>query len=363
MRLFQNSAIYPAYFPRLRQLDARCATFAEALRVFLDDRFGACHFLQPVLAGDPEAFFTNGHDRKLQHLWAKEQGLPRKASLREILYAQIEHHQTEVFYNLDPMRYQSDFVRGLPGCVKRAIAWRAAPSPGADFSAYDCVVSNFPEILKGYVAKGWKVGHLSPAVDPVMGEYAGASERTTDIVFAGGYSRHHAQRAEILESVAHDCGDYRLVYHLDCSRLTRLAESPLGALPPLRRYRRPASIRRFVSRPVFGRELYAAFAGAKIVLNGAIDMAGRERGNMRCFEAIGCGALLVTDEGRYPEGFVDQQTMCTYSSPRNAAAVMREILRYPVRARSIASRGTEVVRSLYSKEAQWRSFESLVGDI
>jgi hypothetical protein len=363
MRLFQLSEVSPAYVPRLRELDGECGTFAAAQQVFLNDRFAACHILQPVLEGDLGAFFANGQDERVQRMWAREHGLPGKASLREILYAQIEHHGAEVLYNLNPMKYQSDFVRGLPGCVKRSIAWRAAPSPGADFSAYDCVVSNFPEILKGYMARGWKVGRLAPALDPVMEEYAVAKERTTDIVFAGGYSRHHGRRAEILESVATDCGNFRVIYHIDCSRLTRLAESPIGMLPPLRRHRRPASIRRFVAQPVFGRQLYAALAGAKIVLNGAIDMAGRERGNMRCFEAIGCGALLVTDEGQYPEGFVDQETMCVYSSAQNAASVMRDSLHDPMRARSIASRGVEVIRSLYSKEAQWRSFQSLVGEL
>lgn len=363
MRLFQNSAVYPGYLPRLRSLDARCATFVDARRVCLNDRFGACHILQPILEESATAFFTNGHDLRLQNMWAKENGLPEKASLREILYAQIEEHRTEVFYNLDPMRYQSDFVRGLPGCVKRSIAWRAAPSPGADFAAYDCVVSNFPGILKTYSARGWKTGHFSPAIDPVMEEYAARKERATDIVFAGGYSRHHRQRAEILETVAKGCDGFRIAYHVDCSRLTRIAETPLGLLPPLRRHRRPPFIRRVVLPPVFGRELYAAFAGAKIVLNGAIDMAGVERGNMRCFEAMGCGALLVTDEGRYPEPFVDQQSMCAYSSPEHAVSLLRDLLANPVRAQTIASRGAEVVRSVYSKDAQWRAFVSLVGEL
>ena len=44
-------------------------------------------------------------------------------------------------------------------------------------------------------------------------------------------------------------------------------------------------------------------------------MAGGDRGNMRCFEATGCGAVLLTDSGSYPEGFVDGETMLTYSSP------------------------------------------------
>jgi hypothetical protein len=363
MRLFQNSALYPGYLARLRALDAGCSTFLDARRTFLNDRFGAPHILQPVLLEDPKAFFTNGDDDRLQRMWAAERGLPEKASLRAILYAQIEEHRTEVFYNLDPMRYQSDFVRGLPGCVKRSIAWRAAPSPGADFSAYDCVVSNFPGILRKYASRGWRTGYFSPAIDPVMDEYAGRSERAIDIVFAGGYSRHHRQRAEILERVAEECADFRIAYHVDCSRLTRMAESPLGLLPPLRRHRRPRAIRTVAREPVFGRELYSAFGRARIVLNGAIDMAGRERGNMRCFEATGCGALLVTDDGQYPEGFVNEATMCTYSSPRQAVALLRRMLADPVRTREIASRGSNVVKSLYSKETQWRSFVALVGGL
>ena len=92
------------------------------------------------------------------------------------------------------------------------------------------------------------------------------------------------------------------MYCLDASRLTRLAESPLGRLLPLRKHRRPDAIAKIAKAPVFGRELYELIGTSKIVLNGAIDMAGQDRGNMRCFEAMGCGALLVSDDGHYPRG-------------------------------------------------------------
>jgi hypothetical protein len=49
-------------------------------------------------------------------------------------------------------------------------------------------------------------------------------------------------------------------------------------------------------------KLYELIGKSKIVLNGVIDMVGRDRGNMRCFEAMGCGALLLSDEGNYPKG-------------------------------------------------------------
>ena len=49
MRFFQNSALYPSYLARLNQLAPRRLSFEERRRIFLDDRFGALHFLQPVL--------------------------------------------------------------------------------------------------------------------------------------------------------------------------------------------------------------------------------------------------------------------------------------------------------------------------
>ena len=122
MRLFQNSGLYPSYLARLNQLAPEALGFEERRRIFLDDRFGALHFLKPVLDGDPDAFFTNGDDEILQRHWARENGMRAKPPLEDILLAQIEHHRTEVFYNLDPVRYPSSFVRKLPGmCQENAL--------------------------------------------------------------------------------------------------------------------------------------------------------------------------------------------------------------------------------------------------
>jgi hypothetical protein len=314
----------------------------------------------PVLESHPDAFFTNGDDEVLQRAWAKENGLPHSASLDAILLTQIEAHRTEVFYNLDPMRYGSEFVRRLPGCVRKSVCWRAAPSPGANFSAYDRVVCNFPSIIESWRRLGWQAGYLAPAYDPAMDDYAGNSERPLDIPFIGGYSRHHTRRAEILEVVAELASRYKVSYCLDQSRLTRLADSPLGLLLGLSRHRRPASIRRVSTAPVFGRELHRLMSRAKIVLNGAIDMAGADRGNMRCFEALGCGALMVSDQGCYPDGFVDEKTMLAYSSAEEATARIAHTLKNWGQGREIAARGWEMVRSRYSKTVQWKMFLALL---
>lgn len=361
MRVFQNAGIYPAYARCFDIANRAVVSFSGRRQAYLTDRFGAPHLLKPVLDGNQTAFFTNGDDSVLQEMWAQENGLGPGCSLDEILLAQIEAHRTEVFYNLDPMRYASSFVRRLPGCVRKSVCWRAAPSPGADFSAYDLVVCNFPSIIESWRRQGWNAGYLTPAHDPEMDAYANSVERPLDVLFIGGYSRHHTRRAGVLEAVARLAPRYKVSYCLDQSRVTRLADSPLGLLPGLSRHRRPQDIRLVSAAPVFGRELYRLMSSAKIVLNGAIDMAGEDRGNMRCFEALGCGALMVSDHGLYPAGFVDGQTMLAYRHAEEAAALTTHVLENWGRGKEIAKNGYEMVRRRYSKVAQWEMFQALLG--
>ena len=362
MRVFQNGGLYPSYVPRLNGLARGALGFEERRRAFLDDRFGALHFLAPVLQGDAQAFFTNADDDILQRHWARENGLKAAVSLEDILLAQIEHHRTEVFYNLDPIRFGSAFVRKLPGCVRKSLCWRAAPSGRADLAAYDAILGNFPSILDAWRSQGCRAELFFPAIDPVMAEYE-RSDRTIDVLFVGGYSKHHSTRARVLERVAQLATRFRVVYCLDTSRLTRLAESPLGRLLPLRKHRRPAAIAEIAQLPVFGRELYRLLGQSKIVLNGAIDMAGRDRGNMRCFEAMGCGALLVSDAGNYPAGMKADETMLIYESADAAMDVITGALDRWARSAKLALEGQAQLSSLYSKSRQWQGFVDLVGQL
>jgi spore maturation protein CgeB len=99
------------------------------------------------------------------------------------------------------------------------------------------------------------------------------------------------------------------------------------------------------------------------VLNGSIDMAGPDRGNMRCFEALGGGALLLSDEGNYPDGMQDGQTMATYGSPEQAVSQVKTLLQGSERRLGLARAGHEMVSTRYSKQVQWKRFEALVASI
>jgi hypothetical protein len=363
MRLFQNSGV-PLSFLIRHQAELQIAvTFKDRIARFLDQRYGALHFLAPVLDGEESAFFTNGDDEILQRMWARQMGMSRRASLPEILLAQIEFHRAEVFYNLDSIRYNSEFARKLPGCVRKTVAWRNIPLPVADLGGYDLVVCNSATLLRSYRAFGWQAAYFSPAHDPVMDEYAGNQERPIDVVFVGGYSRHHMRRAAVLEEVAGLRDRYRIEFCLARSRLTRLAETPAGYLGPLGKYRRPRDIRAVSRDPVYGRDLYALMAKSKIVLNGAIDVSGEDRGNMRCFEAMGCSALLLGDAGLYPDGMWDGETLLTYSSPAEAKLLAERVVNEWSRYAKTAEQANQMVRTLYSKKQQWCEFCRLVSNL
>ncbi len=358
MRLFQNYGLYPAYkHDRLRRLRREAGRFADLHRILLADRYSAAHLLKPCLDGEPDAFITCGDDEDLQQAWARENGLPADTAMEDILLAQIEAHRTDILYNLDPMRYGNAFLKRLPGCVRKTLAWRAAPSAGGDFEQHDLLLTSLDTMARQYEALGMRTARFHPAHDPEMDAYAANRDRPIDVAFAGGYSRHHMRRAKVLEAVAALADRFSIALHLDHSRMTRLAETPLGLVGPLRKYRRPRAIRATMRPPVFGRDLYEAMGSAKIVLNGAIDMAGDERVNMRCWEAMGCGALMLGEAGRYPDGMADGRTIALFGSPdelgdRIAALLADE----PARA-ARAQAGYAMISSLYSKENQWADFQ------
>ncbi len=353
MRLFQNMGLNRAYMKRFSALNT-ASLFEEQKKILLHDRYGASHILLPIDRGDSDAFFTSADVEKMQLAWAAENGLPAKTSLPDILLAQIEHHRTDVFYNLDPGRFDGSFARRLPQHVKRKICWRAAPGK-IDFSGYDLVVSNFPSIRKSYEDQGIRTAELFPGHDPALDDYAKNQNRDIDILFFGGYSQHHSKRAEILEAVAALGKTYNVVFHLENSRLTQLAETPLGWFGPLKKARRPDAIRDVAQPSVFGRAMYEQLGRAKIVINAAIDMAGQDRGNMRCFEAMGGGAMLLTDAGVYPAGMEDGETMIIYQNATDAVKKIQDSLSQNT-WQAISSRGFNRVLNSYSRTKQIQKF-------
>jgi glycosyltransferase involved in cell wall biosynthesis len=359
LRLFLNFGIYPSYAIKFNKDYGSLSNFRDRRQAYIDDRFGALHFLKPILDQEEWSFLSCGDDSALQRMWAFEHGIKRDLPLYKILLAQIEEHRSDVFYNLDPLRYGSEFIRRLPGCVRYKLCWRAAPSPGADFSAYDRILCNFPGIIQEWRSKGWRADYFFPAHDPVMDQFAANEDRPIDICFVGSFTRHHQKRARLLENVAAMSPRYTVRFFLDASRLTKLAELKIlryFPFPFLQRARRPEAIYRITSGAIFGIELYRILSSSKIVINAAIDMAGKYRGNMRCFEAMGCGAAMLSDDGIYPQGMVPNENFFIYNDSDRIQNIIERLLSDPALLRKIGSKANQDMRSIFNKDVQWEAF-------
>jgi len=360
MRIFQNIFAYPAYLYHLDKICGRDASFAERLRAMINDGMNGVHLLEPVIKGAPEALLTCNEDKTLQSTWARENGLPAETATDEVLLAQIEQARAEVFYTQASHKYGPDFLRRLPGCVRKRVCWYSPPAPVGDLSPYDLVVNNFPHSVSTLNAQGVRTAYFTPSFDPVMEDYCDNEDRPIDIAFVGGYSRHHRQRAAILEAIAELGEEFHVHFALAPGRLTRLAETPAGWLPPLSKHARPKSVRKVSGLPAYGRAMYKLFSRAKIILNGAVDSAAGDRGNMRCFEAMGCGTMLLSDPGRYPQGMEDGRTMRIYQNAADAVRLIRELLADTEDLKRISSNGLSLMKENYSKSAQWQKFQELL---
>ena len=332
-------------------------------RLLLDDRYGNAHLLQPIDLGSSDAFLSVADDELSQRAWAREKSLSSGSSDEDIVLAQIEEHRAEVLYNVSPILYDSRFLRRLPGSVKRTLCWRAAPIGRADLSQYDRCVCNFQGLLDQWARLGLKTAWFEPAHDPVASEFGRNRDRLVDVAFVGGYSRHHRKRNLLLQRIAELGREHDIRFHFSLGRAARLVNGiwPMRWLMPGLALEGPI---RAVARPaLYGRAMYQLFGNSRIVINAAIDMASEFRGNMRCWEALGCGAVMLSDEGAYPRGMRARRDFETYHDADDAVLKIKRILADYQAWRPMAAQGLATMETTYSKAAQWDAFVRLVGSI
>jgi hypothetical protein len=211
---------------------------------------------------------------------ARKVGLSPKldAQAEKILLAQIEDFKPDLVLNQDTFHVDTNLMRRIKGIGKPILIGQVgiAPSRGEDWSVYDLMMSQLLATVSSFRRLGVRaeVSHL--AFEPaVLDALPAAPAMDIDVSFVGTVSADHRQRIALLEAVAER-------YDL------KLFGNPpaLSATSPLHHCFRGE---------VWGADMYQALRGSRITLNSHIDMAGREAGNMRLFEATGVGAFLLTD--------------------------------------------------------------------
>jgi len=324
MRILVLNADYPrflAWFYR-RQAGLQSTSYATQMAARNASLFGVADFYSRNFAalGHPAAEI-HVNNPWLQTAWAREHGMkveapeppgatgrrappawlqrlvtPLKPILRPlarkvglspkldpqaetILLAQIEEFRPDLVLNQDVFHVDTKLARRIRGVGNPILVGQVGlvPSRGEDWSVYDLMISQLASIVLAFRALGVRseVCHLAfePAILDALPAIPAAD---IDVSFVGTVSADHQQRIALLMAVAER-------YNLNL----------WGNLPQAL----PASspLHRCFQGEVWGADMYQVLRRSRITLNSHIDLAGREAGNMRLFEATGAGTFLLTD--------------------------------------------------------------------
>jgi spore maturation protein CgeB len=345
-------ALLDTYYPRFLTAHyagnpgLASAAFVEQRQNLLDQVFGTSDFYSRHLR-------AMGHDAQdlivnctpLQKTWAEAQRMRYSAlALRlpqrllrlpvagpwlsalpgmvEIAVEQVKATRPEVLYCQDLWFLPPQKLAELRPYVKLIVGQIASPLPPAAYlKGFDLIMTSFPHFVPRLRAMGVASEYFRIGFDTRVLELMGKVEPNIDASFVGGISRHHGKALPMLEYLARNTPIEFFGY--GASSLNR--SSPI------------------VSRhhgEVWGLDMYRALARSRLTLNRHINVAESYANNMRLFEATGVGALLITDsKDNLDELFEVGKEVVTYSSPEEAAELIRHYIAHPDEARAIASAG------------------------
>jgi spore maturation protein CgeB len=195
------------------------------------------------------------------------------------LLAQVEEFRPDLVLNQDIFHVDTGLVRRIKVIGNPIVVGQLGllPPRGEDWSVYDLMISQLPNVVRSFRALGVRseVSHLAfePAVLDALPNRPAAD---IDVSFVGSVSADHRQRISLLLAVAE---------RYDLKIWGNLPQA-LPASSPLHRC---------FQGEVWGADMYQVLRRSRITLNSHIDLAGREAGNMRLFEATGVGTFLLTD--------------------------------------------------------------------
>lgn len=370
MKVFQCIHKYPPHVPvfeKKHNIDSRNLSFNELRDLLITDGYASTYILKPALEGkDDKVFYTIWDYERLQYKWAEENGLKTR-DLEEIKLAQIEAFKPDVFYNHSP-RYDNHFIEKLKkknGLKK--VCWDAIIT---DYpwlhENYDLRLTLFEPFVKYWRQKGLNASLLSPAYAPTWDQY-NQSDRKIDVLFYGQFSEFFfSVRNQLIIKLLewYSTNVYNVRVHLQ--RNTK--KQPLINIRGIRRFTRwvdktPHQIKKYSLPPLYGTDLYHAIASSRIVINAFTNYNGLFKDNMRTYEAIGLGALMIGEDGIYPDFLEPGHDFLTYRTAEELIEKIEYALSLPDQGREMANQAHQKLIHHCTKEKQWETFCKLVDGI
>lgn len=342
-------ALLDTYYPRFlndfyaASPDRAAAPYQAQRDLLLEQVFGTSDFYSRHLKDighEAEDFIVNA--QALQMTWAAEAGirysklrlrLPNRLAkipligtlmpgLTEIAMAQIRAYRPDVLYCQDLWFLSPQQLLELKRHVKLVVGQIASPLLSPEhLKAYDLITTSFPHFVPRLKAMGIASEYFRIAFDPKVLVRLGPVEKNVDVSFVGGISRDHGKAIPALEYLAKNTPIEFFGYGADSLDAT-------------------SAIRLRHHGEAWGLDMYRSLARSRITLNRHIDVAENNANNMRLYEATGVGAMLLTDrKDNLSELFEIGKEVVVYSSPEEAAELIRYYLAHPDEAQTIAKAG------------------------
>lgn len=345
-------ALLDTYYPRFLTAHyaahpaLACGTYVDQRQNLLKQVFGTSDFYSRHLQ-------AMGHDAQdlivncvpLQKAWAKEHRtrysqlalkLPQRLlrlpvlgpwlsalpGLVEIAVEQVKATQPDVLYCQDLWFLPPQKLAEVRPYTKLIVGQIASPLPtGAYLKGYDLILTSFPHFVPRLRGMGVASEYLRIGFDTRVLELLGTVEQDIDASFVGGISRHHGKALPMLEYLARSTPIKFFGYG---------AGSLSRSSPVVARHH----------GEVWGLDMFRTLARSRVTLNRHINVAESCANNMRLYEATGVGALLITDrKDNLGKLFEVGKEVVAYSTPEEAAELIRYYIAHPDEAREIARAG------------------------
>jgi acetyltransferase-like isoleucine patch superfamily enzyme len=334
-------------------------SFEKQIDALIQDGFGASHIIAPHLtAHGHESHLVVANCAPMQGQWMRERGIRLKDKnnwVPEILKMQVEVLKPDVLYTIDPITFDSRFIRSLSVRPKMVMGWRAASIPqNTDWTEFDLILSNHPPSLERALQLGAKsVRFYFPGFPGFISNSLKDEPKMWDVMFTGQVSPEHTQRIGYLKEVAKTPmgigGDFSVAYFLSSMAPSQLNSMPAGIVMNNKGER-------------WGMDMYRELRRGSIVLNIDIDIG--TGGNLRLFETTGVGSFLLT-EGRkdVKRYFEPGSEIEIFHNKEELIEKIYYYLSHPEEREEIAKQGHKRCIRDYSMKTRAAEFDDIVRDV
>lgn len=327
--------------------DDTAISFTELHQLIINDGYGSVYRLEPPSPSiSNEVFFTVWNYERLQLLWAKEHGLADDCSINDIRVAQVKWFQPDVIYDFSG-RYRPDFIAKLKKDGVKAIyaLWNGIIEHNetpAKIPGYDVYISLHRPYIDYWNTHGFKSFELQPSIPIEWCESTKGSNRSIDILMYGQSNKEFfTERDEIIKNILKLNDKYNISIKLQLNDESNEIFTEDISL---------------IEAPVYGNELYNCIKNSKIVINKCTDNNLSFKSNMRIFETIGNGALLLTEKGTYPEKIESEIDFLMYSTTEELLDLIDIVLSDWKSWSVFALNAKNRLLNNFSKETQWYNF-------